>query len=225
MRLIKHGHSCISVHADTAEGPRKLAVDPGTLSDAAAALEGAHAVLITHGHADHVDDDVVLAFLTGHPEVPAYAPADVVARWRERADGQALGERVVTVVPDEEFVAAGVPIKAVGGQHALIHPLLRTIDNLGYLIDGRVYHPGDALIVPAGGEPLEVLLVPAWAPWSKTSEVVDFIAAVRARRAYGIHDAPLTGAGHKIVEAQLAGLGGRTGTVYSPWESGQSIEV
>ncbi|RII43044.1 MBL fold metallo-hydrolase [Galactobacter valiniphilus] len=225
MRLTKHGHSCITVHTEANGAPRTLAIDPGTLSDATAALAGADAVLVTHGHPDHVDDDVLFAFLLGNPGVPAYAPADVVARWNEREEAASLADRLHVVGADEEFEVLGVPVRSVGGQHALIHPLLRTIDNVGYILDGAVYHPGDALIVPAGDATLEVLLVPAWAPWSKTSEVVDFIAAVRARRAYGIHDAPLTAAGHKIVETQLAGLGGRTGSAYEPWASGESIDV
>ena len=225
MRLTKHGHSCITVHTEAAGQPRVLAIDPGILSDAAAALAGADAVLVTHGHPDHVDDDVLFAFLLGNPGVPAYGPADVVARWREREEAAALADRLHVVAPDEAFDVLGVPVRSVGGQHALIHPLLRTIDNVGYILDGSVYHPGDALIVPAGPADLEVVLVPAWAPWSKTSEVVDFIAAVRAKRAYGIHDAPLTGAGLGIIQGQLAGLGGRPGSASVGWAWGVSTHV
>jgi len=225
MELTKHGHSCVTIETGTRAGHVRLCVDPGGFSDTRAALRGADAVLVTHAHADHLDPDAVLAFLASTPGVRLYAPADVVAVLAARPDAAGLGERLVALGPDEEFFAAGVPVRTVGGQHALIHPLLRTIDNLGYIVDGRVYHPGDALVVPAGDRRLEALLVPVWAPWSKTSEVVDFIAAVRARRAYGIHDAPLNEAGHGIVEAQLAGLGGRTGTAYSPWAPGERLAV
>lgn len=210
--------------AATVDGKRvTVTIDPGSFSDTDAALEGTDAVLITHGHADHLDADAVMCHVLAHPGVPVYAPADVIDTLSSRQDAAEAEHLLVALEPDTEVEVAGLHVRTVGGQHALIHPLLRTIDNLGYVIEGRVYHPGDSLIVPAGEADLELLLVPAWAPWSKTSEVVDFMAAVRARRARGIHDAPLNEQGHGIVEAQLKNLGGRTGTEYLPWASGEEV--
>lgn len=225
MKLTKFGHSCVRVSAQVQGGQATLTIDPGAFSDAEGALEGTDAVLLTHGHPDHVDPDVVVPYLLAHPGVPLYGPADIVATLSQREDAAGLGDRLIALEPETDVEIAGVPVHTVGGQHALIHPLIRTIDNLGLVLDGRVYHPGDALTVPAGPADLELLLVPVWAPWSKTAEVVDFIAAVRARKARGIHDAPLGGPGHAIVESQLADLGGRTGTAYEAWETGQSITV
>lgn len=225
MELRKYGHSCIRVDAEVDGGRVRLTLDPGTLSDARDALAGADAIVLTHGHPDHLDPEVVVEALGSNTELRLYGPADVVASLRGRPDSAGFADRLVELGPDQELEIAGVPVRTVGGQHALIHPLVRTIDNLGYVIDGAVYHPGDALIVPAGAAELEVLLVPAWAPWSKTADVVDFIAAVRAKRAFSIHDAPLTAAGLKIVGTQLAGLGGRTGTVFEPWANGTNVTV
>jgi L-ascorbate metabolism protein UlaG (beta-lactamase superfamily) len=225
MELTKYGHSCIRV-ATTVEGQDvTLTIDPGNLSNSSEALEGTDAVLVTHGHADHLDEDLVAAFLTDHPDVPLCGPADVIATLSARDDAAAFEDRLVTLHPNDEVDVMGVPVRTVGGQHALIHPLIRTIDNLGYILEGSVFHPGDSLVVPAGPADLAVHLVPAWAPWSKTQEVVDFIAAVRARRAYGIHDAPLAEAGQGIVGKQLTNLGGRTGTAYEPWPEGTTVTV
>ena len=47
---------------------------------------------------------------------------------------------------------------AFGGQHALIHPAIPMIANLGYLVDGSVYHPGDSFTVPTA--PVSTLLLP-----------------------------------------------------------------
>lgn len=225
MELTKFGHSCVRV--DTESGGRvvRLTIDPGTLSDSRAALEHTDAILLTHGHPDHMDEALIIEVLQARTELRLYAPADVVMALAQRHPEPALTKRLVSLEADQDLDIQGVKVRTVGGQHALIHPLLRTIDNLGYILDGAVFHPGDSLIVPAGQADLAVLLVPAWAPWSKTAEVVDFIAAVRATHAYSIHDAPLAPAGHRLVSAQLSGLGGRTGTVYQPWETGTTITV
>ena len=39
-------------------------------------------------------------------------------------------------------------MRTFGGQHALIHPSIPIVANVGYLIDDAVYHPGDSFIVP-----------------------------------------------------------------------------
>src|SRR5215469_5952080 len=49
MRMTKLGHACVRLEKDGTA----LVIDPGTWSDADAALSGASAVLITHEHADH----------------------------------------------------------------------------------------------------------------------------------------------------------------------------
>ncbi|MGO2632321.1 MAG: MBL fold metallo-hydrolase [Galactobacter sp.] len=225
MELTKYGHSCIRVVTEVDGSPVTLTIDPGNLSNSSEALEGTDAILLTHGHPDHLDADLVADFLKNHQEVPVCGPADVIATLAARDDLADLHNSLVTLTPNDEVDILGVPVRTVGGQHALIHPLIRTIDNLGYILEDSVYHPGDSLVVPAGRANLQVLLVPAWAPWSRTQEVVDFIAAVRARRAYSIHDAPLSEAGQGIVGKQLTQLGGRTGTVYEAWPEGTTVTV
>ena len=62
MELTKYAHACVSLAKDDA----RIVIDPGTLTpDAAAAVAAAEAVLITHEHADHFDEDVIA---TGFPE-------------------------------------------------------------------------------------------------------------------------------------------------------------
>jgi len=50
MRFTKLGHSCVRLDKDGAV----LVIDPGTFSDAAGALDGATAVMVTHEHPDHL---------------------------------------------------------------------------------------------------------------------------------------------------------------------------
>jgi L-ascorbate metabolism protein UlaG (beta-lactamase superfamily) len=176
VQLTKLRHSCIRVD----DGDRTLVLDPGVFSDLDAALDGADAVLITHEHRDHLDPDRLRAAAKADPRLRVWAPAAVADSLGD------LGEQVVAVGPDESFEAAGFSVRTFGGQHALIHPLIPIVANVGYLIDDSVYHPGDSLVVPP--VPVQTLMLPAVAPWSKVSEVIDFAVSVRAPRAYPIHD-------------------------------------
>jgi hypothetical protein len=77
--------------------------------------------------------------------------------------------------------------------------------NHGYIIDGRLYHPGDALFVP--DQPVETLLVPLQASWLKTAEAISFLRAVRPERAFGIHDAQINSRGLQGANSWLTDQG------------------
>ncbi|HET8583742.1 MAG TPA: MBL fold metallo-hydrolase [Jatrophihabitans sp.] len=203
-QLSKHGHSCVRLD----DGDRTLVLDPGVFSDLAAALDGADAVMITHEHADHLDVDGVGAAVRADSRLRVYAPSSVAGLLD-------VGDQVVAVGAGESFEAAGFAVRTFGGQHALIHPLIPVVPNMGYLIDDSVYHPGDSLVVPP--VPVRTLLLPAVAPWSKVSEVIDFAVAVRAPRAYPIHDAIVTDGWRAIVERLLSPIAEPFGVEYASW--------
>jgi L-ascorbate metabolism protein UlaG (beta-lactamase superfamily) len=206
MQLTKHGHSCVRVD----DGERTLVLDPGGFSDLDAALDGADAVLITHEHADHVEVERVRAAAKADPRLRIWAPSPVAGMLAE------LGEQVVAVGPGESFEAAGFAVQTFGGQHALIHPLIPVVANVGYVIDGATYHPGDSLVVPP--VPVSTLLLPAVAPWSKASEVIDFAVAVHAPRVLPIHDAIVTDAWRAIVQRNLVPIVEPFGIQYAGWD-------
>ncbi|WP_430499939.1 MBL fold metallo-hydrolase [Micromonospora trifolii] len=210
MRLTKYAHSCLRVEHDGGV----LVVDPGVFSDADAALDGADAVLITHEHPDHLDLAAVRRQLDRQP-FPIHGPASL---------GEALGDAADVLRPvsvGESFTAAGVAVRAYGGRHAVIHPDIPVVDNLGYLINDVVYHPGDSLVVP-DETPVDTLFAPIHAPWSKFSEVVNFIRAVAPRRAYALHDALLNDNGLGVLDRQYTAL---SGTEYQRLEPGSRVDV
>jgi len=173
MRLIRFTHSCVRLEVDG----RVLVVDPGIWSEPRA-LDGADAVLVTHEHVDHVD----VLRLRG-ADIPVFAPSSAHLR----------GVDAAAVDAGDTFTAAGFDVAAVGGEHARIYGDLPDCANLGYLIDARLYHPGDALFVPP--EPVDVVLVPLQGSWLKTAEAIDFVNAAASRLAIGIHDAQLNDRG------------------------------
>jgi L-ascorbate metabolism protein UlaG (beta-lactamase superfamily) len=214
MRLTKYTHSCIRLD----DGSRALVIDPGTFSETQLALDGVHAVLVTHEHPDHLDAPALLAAAHADAELRVWAPAAVASSLGE------LGDRVTAVGAGESFEAGGFAIRTFGGLHALIHPLLGApVANVGYLVEGSVYHPGDSFMVPPA--PVETLLIPIHAPWSKVSEVIDFTAAVRAPRAFQIHDAYLSDIGGALVDRLVGTVGATYGTTYKRLAPTESVDL
>ncbi|KHL04962.1 MBL fold metallo-hydrolase [Sinomonas humi] len=218
MKLTKYTHACVRFD----KGGRALVIDPGSFSEVEDALAGAEALLVTHEHADHLDIDRVSAVLEGTDSLSAWAPGRVADQLRDAAPTAA--SRVHTAEPGQEFEAAGFRVQTFGSQHALIHPLVPVVANIGYVVDGEVFHPGDSFTVPNGIE-VETLLVPVHAPWNKIQEVIDFIIAVRARRAFPIHNALINDLGTGIVEGHAKRIGALYGTEYRHLEPGESVEI
>lgn len=214
MQLTKYTHSCVRLD----DGDRALVIDPGMFSETSLALDGAQAVLITHEHADHIDAPALIQAAKANSALRIWAPAPVAASLTE------LGDQVTAVGAGESFEAAGFAITTFGGLHALIHPLVGTlVANVCYLVDGRVYHPGDSFTVPTVA--VETVLIPIHAPWSKIGEVLDFVAAIRARRSFQIHDALLNDRGSGLVDTHVGRISAMYGTTYTRLAAAESVEV
>jgi L-ascorbate metabolism protein UlaG (beta-lactamase superfamily) len=219
--LTKLGHACVRLE----KAGRRLVIDPGTFTDVPAALEGAEHVLVTHEHADHLDDGPVLEFLAANPKVTVRAPAAPTARLAEAAGAAGVSaDRIIATGAGEQFETAGFDVRTVGGQHALIHPQIPVVANTGYVLDGLVYHPGDSYIVPPGPAP-DTLLVPLSAPWSKLAEMVDFITAVRPRRAIPVHDGLLNARGLPMYRRQATTFAERYGAELLVLEEGDTAWI
>ncbi|MEU2225587.1 MBL fold metallo-hydrolase [Streptomyces sp. NPDC018347] len=211
MKLTKKSHACVRLEK---EG-RTLVIDPGGFSEQDAAA-GADAILVTHEHPDHFDEGRLRTALEDNPAAAIWTLKSVADRLAAAFPG-----RVHTVGHGDAFTAAGFDVRVHGELHAVIHPDIPRITNVGYLIDdGRVFHPGDALTVP--GHPVETLLLPVMAPWNKISEVIDYVREVRPLRAYDVHDALLTDLARPIYDNQIGALGGTDHRRLAP---GASAEV
>ncbi|MEV0808104.1 MBL fold metallo-hydrolase [Micromonospora sp. NPDC050200] len=209
MQVTKYTHSCVRLEHDGGV----LVVDPGVFSEPEA-LDGADAVLITHEHPDHLNVEALTRALDRRP-FTINGPPSLAGALGDAAE-------VLTVVaPGESFAAAGVAVRAYGGQHAVIHPDIPVVANVGYLFNDVVYHPGDALVVPDDVQ-VDTLFAPIHAPWSKFSEVVDFIRAVAPRRAYALHDGLLNDNGFGVLDRQYTAL---SRTDYRRLEPGTRIDA
>jgi L-ascorbate metabolism protein UlaG (beta-lactamase superfamily) len=211
VRLTKKGHACVRLEKDG----RTLVIDPGTFSEEDAAV-GAEAILVTHEHLDHFNEDRLRVALEANPQARIWTLGSVADKISAAFPG-----RVHTVGEGDTFSAAGFDIQVHGQLHAVIHPDLPRITNVGYLLDGSVFHPGDALTVP--DSPVDTLLLPVQAPWSKISEVIDYVREIKPQRAIDVHDGLITGIGHLVYNNNLGpngpGIGGAEHGSLAPGES------
>ncbi|MET7367572.1 MBL fold metallo-hydrolase [Streptomyces sp. NPDC005566] len=196
LTLTKNTHSCIRLERNG----QALVIDPGGFSEDDAAV-GADAILVTHEHPDHFDEARVRAGLESNPAAQVWTLRSVAGQLSAAFPG-----RVHTVGHGDTFSAAGFDVQVHGELHAVIHPDIPRITNIGFLVGGSVFHPGDALTVP--DHPVDTLMLPVMAPWNKISEVIDYVREVKPRRAIDIHDALLTDLARPIYDRQIGGLGG-----------------
>lgn len=186
MRVTHYGHACVLL-----ELPQRVLVDPGAYSLGFERLTDLDLILVTHAHPDHLDADVLRGLLANSPQATVvHSPGTVLA-----------GLDTTVAGPGDKLMIAGVEITVTGdGAHACVHPDLAGTDNNGYLVNGAVLHPGDAL-QPVDG-PVDVLLVPAGGPWMKLQEGVDYLRAVAPRVAVPIHQGGLAPV-HRHLHHQL----------------------
>lgn len=213
MRLTKHAHACVTF----TNGDGSLLIDPGTFTANAIQLIGeAAAVLVTHDHFDHFDEAALAAELDRRPGLRVYGPAAVRERLGDR------GGQVVTVRSGDRLEVAGFRVAVHGERHARIHADIPLVDNVGYLIEGRVFHPGDSYQAPDAR--VETLLLPTSGPWTRFGEAADFVRAVRPTRMIQVHELMLSELGQNSARI-LLGEKGLTGLPLEILPAGASTDV
>jgi len=213
MRLTKFGHACVRLE----ESGTTVVLDPGGLTDPAAAL-GADAVLITHEHFDHFEPSTLRAATTANPDLVIWAPASVAAQLSELDE---LRGRVHAAAHGDVLKVGPLDVHVYGEWHAPTH--MDPVNNVGYLVAGRVFHPGDAFTVPQ--DPVDTLLLPSNAPWLKALEVIDYAERVGARQGFSIHDGLVNEIGLRVLDNVLGVTSKRTGREYRRLPVGDSTEL
>ncbi|WP_017539883.1 MBL fold metallo-hydrolase [Nocardiopsis halophila] len=206
MRLTKFGHACVRLE----KNGRSIVIDPGAMTPEPAAVAGAEAVLITHEHFDHFDPERLRA-----SEAPVYTCPGVARHLG------ALGDRVHVVRDGDRFTAAGFDVTVAGEKHHFSHPDVPPVDNVGFLIDDEVFHPGDALTTVD----VSTLLVPVQAPWLTVPDLIAYLRRTAPGRAYAVHDGLLNDWGLHVLDGVMAGESERSGTEMRRLRVGESVEL
>ena len=199
MNITKFGHACVRIE----KGEGTLVVDPAAFFGDAP-LEGASSVLITHEHFDHFGPDILRTVAEVNKDLKIWTNESVASQ----LDG--IDAEVNVVGDGDKFTTNGFYITVHGELHGTIHKDVPEMRNIGFMLDGKLFHPGDAFTVPA--QQVETLLVPIYGPWATAGDVIDFVREVGASNSYSVHDAMNSDAGkgflNSILQDQGPGVGG-----------------
>jgi L-ascorbate metabolism protein UlaG (beta-lactamase superfamily) len=211
MKLTKFGHACARLEKDG----RALVIDPGAMTPEPEALADADAVLITHEHFDHFEPERLRAAAGRNPELTVHTCPGVA---RHLTD---LGDRVQVVGNGDMIRVAGFEVTVVGEKHRFSHPDVPPVDNVGFVVDGEVFHPGDALTVVD----VPTLLVPGQAPWMTVPDMIAYLREMKPRRAFAIHDGLINDWGIQVLESVLESEARRIGAEVRRLKPGESVEL
>ncbi|MGN6503870.1 MAG: MBL fold metallo-hydrolase, partial [Pseudolysinimonas sp.] len=177
MKVTKYEHATVilSIGDDT------LVIDPGMFSSAID-FGNVAAVVITHEHADHWTPEQLGRILDKNPDAVIYGPAGVKTA--------ANGFDVTQVAAGDVVEAGPFTLKFFGEKHAVIHESIPVPDNLGVLVNDEFYYAGDSYTVP--DVEVGTLAAPIGAPWLKIGEAMEYVLAVKPKRASYVHDRTLS---------------------------------
>jgi len=212
MRVTKFEHAALRIE----QGDEVILIDPGSFTTPPHDLGGLVAVVLTHEHPDHWTPEHLDRILRAAPGTPIFAPSGV-ARAAEGYD-------ITVVAPGDAVDAGSFSLRFFGGTHEVIHSSIPTIENVGVLVNDALYYPGDSYAVPEGVT-VDTLAAPLGAPWLKIGEAMDYVLAVRPRRAFGTHDMTLSVAGKTMHRQRLQWATEQNGGEFFVLEPGESLDI
>lgn len=214
MKLTKFEHACLAIEKDGTT----VVIDPGTFSHDFIMPRHLDAIIITHEHADHLDTALVGKLINAHPKAVIVAHESITSKYPDSPTMPATIGDVHTL--------GSFSLRFFGGSHAPIDESTPVPANIGVLIDGALYYPGDSFVVPElpEGARLQTLALPVSAPWLKFDLTADFLRTVNPKFAFPTHDAILSTDGRQLMDRMVGGVANSMGIVYKRLD-GVSIEL
>jgi L-ascorbate metabolism protein UlaG (beta-lactamase superfamily) len=176
MKITKLGHCCLLIEIDHF----RILTDPGNLSTAQDTLQDIDIILITHEHQDHLHTDSVKAIMENNPGASIVTNSSV----GKKLDELGIKYTVLEGTDSKEF--EGKVIEAHDGKHEEIFEEYGQVQNTGYLIDNRLFCPGDSFHDPQ--KPVEILALPVAGPWCKIADALHYAIKLAPKKAFPVHD-------------------------------------
>lgn len=212
MHVIKHEHAALTIR----ELGKTLVVDPGSFTDPLTDVSNLVAIVLTHEHPDHWTPEHLRRLLSQAPKAQLFGPQGL-------ADA-AAGFDVTVVAPGDRVEVGPFSLEFFGGQHVIIHESIPVIDNVGVMINDRLYYPGDSYAVPED-RAVALLAAPLGAPWLKIGEAMDFVLAVSPKACFGTHDMTLSVIGRTMARQRLRWATEEGGGEFIELDPGMATDV
>lgn len=114
-------------------------------------------------------------------------------------------------------------MKAFGEWHAVNHPDMPVVENVGFLVEDEVFYPGDSFTVPDAS--VGTLLVPTGAPWLKLAETIAYLREINPARGFSTHDGLYNDSGLGLIDNWLRIEAERAGTDIRRLKPGESVTL
>lgn len=189
MRITKYGHSCLYIE----EGGARILIDPGSYCFQDLPLKPedipvCDVVLLTHEHADHTYPEALKIIIAkSKPLIVTNAGVQKFLQTQGIAC-EVLGRGAERKIKGTDV--GGVAMRGIACDHGNIADFIPRVENIGFLIAGKLFHPGDC-VAPIEEVHADILAAPIAAPWMATREGVEFVKRVKPKVALPIHDAIL----------------------------------
>lgn len=171
MKITKLVHSCLLVEMPDPVN-RTVLFDPGQMSTVDVdSLEFLDDIVITHGHGDHIDVEVVKKLVAKFPDVRILTTAEVVEQLK------AEGITATTTPPDG--------MQLFDSPHETTEPLFPPPQEIGVHYLDKLTHPGDS---HSFKETKEILALPITAPWGSSVKAVNLAIELKPKYVIPIHD-------------------------------------
>lgn len=173
MKITKLGHSCLLVEMP-APVDRTTLFDPGVMSVVPVdSLKYLDDIVITHGHGDHFDIEVIKQLVAKFPNVHITAPDEVVMRLNTES------------IPASSAASEGIVF--FDSPHEVVRPLMNSEppQEIGVHYLDLLSHPGDS---HSFSETKAILALPVQAPWGSTVDAIALGLQLKPKYIIPIHD-------------------------------------
>lgn len=211
MKILKHEHAFLELSKNSGT----ILIDPGMYSTKLPALGPVSAVVLTHIHDDHSYLPHLELIASRNPRLKIFGPAEIAEKLK--------GLEVTTCFHGDSHEVAGFQLDFFGDLHQEIHRSIPLVQNLGVMVDKKLYYPGDSYTFPE--YPVEVLACPSAAPWMKISDLIDYLEELKPKMAFPTHNAILSDFGNTLQNNRIKEFVEKNSGEFTYLQPGDSLEI